>query len=80
MNFCVELKKNDNIPMFKSCCPAWVNFVEQYYPDYIKRLSTCRLPQGMYGSIARRIMPDVIAIPKEDLVVVSVMPCTAKKI
>ncbi|GHT36635.1 hypothetical protein AGMMS49593_02040 [Endomicrobiia bacterium] len=53
--------------------------MEQYYPDFIKHLSTCRSPQGMYGSIARRIMPDVIAIPKEDLVVVSVMPCTAKK-
>ncbi|MDR0977807.1 MAG: [FeFe] hydrogenase, group A [Endomicrobium sp.] len=80
--FLERLGKNDNgipIPMFTSCCPAWVKFVEQYYPDFIKNLSSCRSPQGMYGSIARRIMPDVLDIPKEELVVVSVMPCTAKK-
>ncbi|GHT44578.1 NADH:ubiquinone oxidoreductase [Endomicrobiia bacterium] len=77
--FLRRIEKNYNIPMFTSCCPGWVKFVEQYYPDFIKHLSTCRSPQGMYGSIARRIMPDVIAIPKEDLVVVSVMPYTAKK-
>jgi NADH-quinone oxidoreductase subunit G len=73
------LERNDDIPMFTSCCPAWVRFVEQYYPDFIKNLSTCRSPQGMYGSIARRIMPEVLGIPKEELIVVSVMPCTAKK-
>jgi NADH-quinone oxidoreductase subunit G len=77
--FLERIEKNDNMPMFTSCCPAWVKFVEQYYPEFIKHLSTCRSPQGMYGSIARRIMPEVCAIPKEDLVVVSVMPCTAKK-
>ncbi|GHT60721.1 iron hydrogenase [Endomicrobiia bacterium] len=77
--FLRRIEKNDNIPMFTSCCPAWVKFVEQYYPDFIKHLSTCRSPQGMYGSIARRIMPEILTIPKEDLVVVSVMPCTAKK-
>ncbi|MDR1086942.1 MAG: [FeFe] hydrogenase, group A [Endomicrobium sp.] len=77
--FLERLEKSDNVPMFTSCCPAWVRFVEQYYPDFIKNISTCRSPQGMYGSIARRIMPEVLGISKEELVVVSVMPCTAKK-
>ncbi|MDR0956356.1 MAG: [FeFe] hydrogenase, group A [Endomicrobium sp.] len=77
--FLKRIEVNDNIPMFTSCCPAWVRFVEQYYPDFISHLSTCRSPQGMYGSIVRRIMPRVFDIPDRDLVVVSVMPCTAKK-
>jgi NADH-quinone oxidoreductase subunit G len=77
--FLERIEKNDVIPMFTSCCPAWVKFVEQYYPDFIPNLSTCRSPQGMYGAVARRIMPEVLGIPKEDLIVVSVMPCTAKK-
>jgi NADH-quinone oxidoreductase subunit G len=74
-----RLEKSDGMPMFTSCCPAWVRFIEQYYPDFIKNLSTCRSPQGMFGSIAKRIMPEVLGIPKEELTVVSVMPCTAKK-
>ncbi|MDR2436509.1 MAG: [FeFe] hydrogenase, group A [Endomicrobium sp.] len=77
--FLERLEKNDGMPMFTSCCPAWVRFIEQYYPDFIKNLSTCRSPQGMFGSIARRIMPEVLGIPKEELIIVSVMPCTAKK-
>ncbi|MDR1928577.1 MAG: [FeFe] hydrogenase, group A [Endomicrobium sp.] len=70
---------NNNIPMFTSCCPAWVNFVEQYYPDFIKYLSTCRSPQGIYGSLSRKIMPKILDIPAENLIVVSMMPCLAKK-
>jgi NADH-quinone oxidoreductase subunit G len=77
--FTERLKTNKNIPMFTSCCPAWVKFVEQYYPDFIQNLSTCRSPQGMYGSIARKFMPEILEISRKDLVVVSVMPCTAKK-
>ncbi|MDR2616939.1 MAG: [FeFe] hydrogenase, group A [Endomicrobium sp.] len=77
--FLERVKENNNIPLFTSCCPAWVKFVEQYYPEFIKNLSTCRSPQGMYGSIAKRIMPRVLGVKKENLVVVSIMPCTAKK-
>jgi NADH-quinone oxidoreductase subunit G len=77
--FVERLRSNKDLPMFTSCCPAWVRFVEQYYPDFIRNLSTCRSPQGIYGSIARKIMPKILEIPKEDLIVVSVMPCTAKK-
>jgi NADH-quinone oxidoreductase subunit G len=77
--FLERIKENNNIPLFTSCCPAWVKFVEQYYPEFINNLSTCRSPQGMYGSIAKRIMPEVLGVNKEDLIVVSIMPCTAKK-
>ncbi|MDR1523479.1 MAG: [FeFe] hydrogenase, group A [Endomicrobium sp.] len=77
--FLERIKENNNLPLFTSCCPAWVKFVEQYYPEFIKSLSTCRSPQGMYGSIAKRIMPKILGVNKEDLVVVSIMPCTAKK-
>ncbi len=76
----VERIGNDkNMPQFTSCCPAWVKFVEQYYPDMIPNLSSCRSPQGMFGSLAKKIMPETLEVPKEDLVVVAIMPCTAKK-
>jgi NADH-quinone oxidoreductase subunit G len=74
-----RLKNNGRLPQFTSCCPAWVKFTEQYYPDFIPNLSTCRSPQAMYGSIAKKIMPGILKVAKEDLVVVSVVPCTAKK-
>ncbi|MDR3092808.1 MAG: [FeFe] hydrogenase, group A [Endomicrobium sp.] len=77
--FVERLKNNTNMPQFTSCCPAWVKFIEQYYPDFISNLSSCRSPQAMYGSVAKRIMPGILKIPKEDLIVVSIMPCTAKK-
>jgi NADH-quinone oxidoreductase subunit G len=77
--FLRRIKKNIALPMFTSCCSAWVRFVERYYPDFIPNLSTCRSPQGMYGAVARKIVPGILGIPKEDLVIVSVMPCTAKK-
>ncbi|MDR2425823.1 MAG: [FeFe] hydrogenase, group A [Endomicrobium sp.] len=76
----VERLGNDKyMPQFTSCCPAWVKFVEQYYPDMIKNLSSCRSPQGMFGSVAKKIMPQILEVSKEDLVVVAIMPCTAKK-
>jgi len=77
--FVRRLKSNERLPLFTSCCPAWVKFVEQYYPDFISNLSSCRSPQAMYGSVAKKVMPEMLDTAKEDLVVVSVMPCTAKK-
>jgi NADH-quinone oxidoreductase subunit G len=77
--FLERIKEDNNIPLFTSCCPAWVKFVEQYYPEFIKNLSSCRSPQGMYGAVAKRIMPNVLDVNKQDLIVVSIMPCTAKK-
>lgn len=69
----------EKLPQLTSCCPAWVGFVEQYHPELLENLSSCRSPQQMFGSIARRVLPEELGVDPEDLVVVSVMPCTAKK-
>lgn len=68
------------MPMFTSCCPAWVKYVEQYYPELIPNLSTCRSPQAMFGSISKKYLPEMLGVDQKNLVVVSIMPCTAKKV
>jgi len=67
------------LPQFTSCCPAWVRFAEQYYPELLPNLSSCRSPQQMFGALAREVLPAQMGIDPADLVVVSIMPCTAKK-
>ncbi len=67
------------LPMFTSCCPAWVKYAEIYYPELLPNISSCRSPQAMFGSIAKDILPEQLGVKREDLVVVSIMPCTAKK-
>ena len=71
--------KGERIPLFTSCCPAWVKFAEQYYPDLLPHLSSCKSPQQMFGAMARETLPLKLGIANKDLVVVSIMPCTAKK-
>ncbi len=71
--------KGENLPLFTSCCPAWVKFAEQYYPEMLSNLSSCRSPQQMFGSYCKERLPKELQIPRENLVVVSIMPCTAKK-
>lgn len=67
------------LPILTSCCPAWVNFFEFHYPDMIKIPSTARSPQQMFGSVAKNYWAEKYNIPREKLVVVSIMPCLAKK-
>ena len=67
------------LPQFTSCCPAWVTFAEQYFADLRGNLSTCKSPQQMFGSLAKETLPQRFQIARDDLVVVSIMPCTAKK-
>ena len=67
------------LPMFTSCSPAWVNFVETHRPDLIPHLSTCKSPQQMAGALIREIYPQHADLAGKRLVVVSLMPCTAKK-
>jgi len=67
------------MPMFTSCCPGWVKYAETNFPSLNSNLSTCRSPQQMFGSIAKESLPSILKIPRENLVVVSIMPCTAKK-
>lgn len=69
----------DRIPQFTSCCPAWVKFVEQYYPEFVNHLSSCRSPQQMFGALAKEMLASELKVKREDVVVVSIMPCTAKK-
>lgn len=77
--FLQRYTSNEKIPQFTSCCPAWVKYAEQYYPDMLPNLSTCKSPQQMFGSLCKDILADELKIKREDLVVVSIMPCTAKK-
>jgi NADP-reducing hydrogenase subunit HndD len=67
------------LPMFSSCSPGWVNYMEHFNPDMLANLSTCKSPQQMFGAIAKTYYADKLGYKPEDIVVVSVMPCTAKK-
>jgi NADH-quinone oxidoreductase subunit G len=67
------------LPMFTSCCPGWVKYVEQHHPDIIPHLSSCKSPQQMFGSVAKEVVAQEMGVKREDMVVVSIMPCTAKK-
>ena len=78
--FVNRLTKGGDLPIMTSCCPAWVNFCESQYPDLTKYLSTCRSPQSMFSPIARYYFADKVLDKKPDEVsVVSIMPCVAKK-
>ena len=71
--------KNVKLPILTSCCPAWVNFFEHNYPDMLDVPSTARSPQQMFGAVAKTYLADKLGIKREDLIVVSIMPCLAKK-
>ncbi len=78
--FVNRLTKGGDLPIMTSCCPAWVNFCESQYPDLTKYLSTCRSPQSMFSPIARYYFADKVLDKKPDEVsIVSIMPCVAKK-
>ena len=67
------------LPMFTSCSPAWVQYVELHRPDLIPHLSTCKSPQQMAGALIKEIYPKYAGLAGKRLVIVSLMPCTAKK-
>jgi NADP-reducing hydrogenase subunit HndD len=67
------------MPMFTSCCPAWVKYVEFYHPELIPNLTTSRSPQIHGGGVVKTFWADRMGINPKDIVVVSIMPCTAKK-
>ncbi|QHI70559.1 NADH-dependent [FeFe] hydrogenase, group A6 [Tichowtungia aerotolerans] len=72
-------KEEVALPMFTSCSPGWINFAEYYYPQFLPNLSTCKSPQQMFGAVAKTYYAQKIGVEPQDMVVVSVMPCTAKK-
>lgn len=71
--------KEVKLPIITSCCPGWVNFFEKQFPDLLDRPSSARSPQQMFGAIAKTYWAEKMGIKREDLIVVSVMPCLAKK-
>ena len=71
--------KNANIPILTSCCPGWVNFFEHNYPELKDVPSTAKSPQQMFGAIAKSYFADKIKVDRKNMVVVSIMPCLAKK-
>lgn len=66
------------LPQITSCCPGWIRFLEHEYPDIIPHVSTCKSPQQMFGSLAKTYYAEQVGIHPENIVVVSIMPCTAK--
>ena len=74
-----RVKANKNLPILTSCCPGWINFIEHNYPDLLHIPSSCKSPQQMFGAIAKSYYAEKIGVKPEDLIVVSVMPCQAKK-
>lgn len=74
-----RVKEGGTLPMITSCSPGWVRFAEFYYPELLNHLSSCKSPQQMMGAIIKTYYAEKMGIDAKDIVVVSVMPCTAKK-
>jgi NADP-reducing hydrogenase subunit HndD len=75
----VDGDKKTAIPMFTSCSPAWIKFVEHKYPEFLPNISTCKSPQQMFGALAKTYFAQIKKIDPSKIVSVSIMPCTAKK-
>lgn len=74
-----RVQNNKPLPMFTSCCPGWIKYIEHNYPEMLPNLSTCKSPQQMFGSLLKTYYCEKNGIDPENLFVVSVIPCTAKK-
>lgn len=74
-----RISNGGKLPMFTSCCPGWINYCERNYPDLLPHLSSCKSPQQMFGALVKQVYSKKAGINPEDVFVVSVMPCTAKK-
>ena len=77
--FLERLKEGGVLPMITSCSPGWIRYCEQHHPDMLPHLSTCKSPQQMFGALVKSYYAEKMGIDPKDIVVVSVMPCTAKK-
>ena len=74
-----RIENNETLPLFTSCSPGWIKFIEHQYPEFLDHISSCKSPQQMFGAIANSYYAEKNNLNKEDIVVVSIMPCTAKK-
>lgn len=77
--FLNRFSKGEKLPLFTSCCPAWVKFAENKYPELKKNISTCKSPQQMFGTVAREVFNKKDEEDEKTTFIVSIMPCTAKK-
>ncbi len=77
--FLNRIEKGENLPLFTSCCPAWVQFVEKKYPELIPNVSTCKSPMSMFSAIIKEYFKDNLPDGKTKHYHVALMPCTAKK-
>ncbi len=74
-----RIKSGKKLPMFTSCCPGWVKFAEQFYPEILPNISSCKSPQQMMGAIIKSYWASQLNIDPENIYSVAIMPCTAKK-
>ena len=74
-----RIREGGILPMFTSCCPGWIKFVEHFYPELIPHLSSCKSPQQMFGALAKTYFAGERNLDPSRIVSVSIMPCTAKK-
>ncbi len=77
--FINRVKKGENLPLLTSCCPGWVKFLEHQFPELTYMPSTAKSPQQMFGAIAKSYFAEKAGLKREDITVVSVMPCLSKK-
>ncbi len=77
--FLGRVQNGGMLPMITSCSPGWIKYCEHYYPDMLDHLSTCKSPQQMSGAIIKTWYAEKMGIDPKDIVVVGIMPCTAKK-
>ncbi|MDO4395541.1 MAG: NADH-dependent [FeFe] hydrogenase, group A6 [Clostridia bacterium] len=77
--FLDRVQNGGTLPLITSCSPGWIKYCEHYFPEMTENLSSCKSPQQMFGAIAKSYYAEKENISKDDMVVVSVMPCTAKK-
>jgi iron-only hydrogenase group A len=77
--FLGRMKSGENIPLLTSCSPGWINFLEKFYPEFIPNTSTCKSPMQMMSTLIKTHYAEKIGAKPEDVYVVAVMPCVAKK-
>lgn len=77
--FLDRVKNGGKLPLITSCSPGWVKFCEHYFPDMIENLSSCKSPQQMFGATAKTYYAEKMGLDPKNIVMVSIMPCTAKK-
>ncbi len=74
-----RIQNGGKLPLFTSCSPGWVKYVEHFYPEVFENISTCKSPQGMQGALIKSYYAQKVGIDPEKIFVLSIMPCTAKK-